>query len=144
MSRTERMAATVPTEIVNVLRKEVVLVSRPQGLLTEGNIKVIESDFTYTKPLHDENSLLLKIIYISLDPYMRIIMNEDSGLHGIPALELGKVILPKYPDISWITSIKGFAVQCLQWKIYIPLLVGTCDSIHIGITYDNANTLFVT
>ncbi|MCO5576978.1 hypothetical protein L7F22_030799 [Adiantum nelumboides] len=86
------MAAHGTTETVTVWKKEVILESRPQGLPTDGNVRLRELEFTYTRPLHDENSVVLKVLFISIDPYVREIMNEDGMLTGIPSLKLGELI----------------------------------------------------
>ena len=70
-----------------ILNHQFKLAARPQGM-------VKPSDFTYTnEPLRDpdEGEVVVKILYISLDPAMRGWMNESKASY-IPPVELGEVM----------------------------------------------------
>ena len=68
------------------MNKQILLKSRPQGLQTLQNFNFVESDVP--KPMQGE--ILLKVIYFSLDPYMRGRMN-DAKSYAKP-VELGDVM----------------------------------------------------
>jgi len=67
--------------------RAVVLDRRPQGELAPGDLRLL------SKPIEDLNSgqLLLKVKWLSLDPYMRPRMNDMEGY--MPPLEIGEVIV---------------------------------------------------
>lgn len=72
---------------MSILNHQFKLAARPQGM-------VKPSDFTYTnEPLRDpdEGEVVVKILYISLDPAMRGWMNESKASY-IPPVELGEVM----------------------------------------------------
>lgn len=76
---------------VRLLRKEVVLVSRPQGLPTDIDFKVIESDLVFMQPPPPgSGEVILKVLWLSVDPYLRALMHADSYLSKTPAFEIGK------------------------------------------------------
>ncbi|KAI5054813.1 hypothetical protein GOP47_0029958 [Adiantum capillus-veneris] len=80
-------------EVIDTLRKDqLVLASRPDGMPDDSNFKVFEYEFTYTRPLQDENAVALKVLLISIDPYLREIMTEDNCLSGILPFQIGKPV----------------------------------------------------
>lgn len=69
------------TEIVS---REIQLVSRPNAMPTADNFTIAQTEI---KPLQDDQ-VLVRNLYISVDPYMRGRMNE--GKSYVPPFELGK------------------------------------------------------
>jgi len=67
--------------------RAVVLDRRPQGELSSGDLRLL------SKPIQspEEGQVLLKVKWLSLDPYMRPRMNDMEGY--MPPLELGEVIV---------------------------------------------------
>jgi hypothetical protein len=65
-------------------QKEVHLISRPQGVPTLENFEVSE---TYV-PSPDTGEILVRNLWLSVDPYMRGRMNESESY--VPAFELGE------------------------------------------------------
>lgn len=57
------------------MNKQVVLASRPNGIPTLDNFKIIDTPI----PALKDGEVLLKTLYFSLDPYMRPRMNETKG-----------------------------------------------------------------
>ncbi|MCO5554885.1 hypothetical protein L7F22_008422 [Adiantum nelumboides] len=83
---------------VRIPIKEVLLVARPKGLPKESDLQVAESELVYTRPL-SPGSVVLKVLWLSIDPYLRALMREDSGpLRILPVFELGK------PIFAWSLS----------------------------------------
>lgn len=70
-----------------MLNLQVVLASRPEGPVTEKNFRFVES--TMPSPL--EGEVLVRNLFLSLDPYMRMRMNE--GKSYAPPLQLGEVMV---------------------------------------------------
>ena len=68
------------------MNKQILLKSRPQGLPTLQNFNFVESDV----PKIMQGEILVKVIYFSLDPYMRGRMN-DAKSYAKP-VELGDVM----------------------------------------------------
>jgi NADPH-dependent curcumin reductase CurA len=69
------------TQIIN---REIHLVSRPHGLPTAANFTLVQ---TTLAPLNDQE-VLVRNLYMSVDPYMRGRMNE--GKSYVPQFEIGK------------------------------------------------------
>ncbi|MEO8165506.1 MAG: NADP-dependent oxidoreductase, partial [Betaproteobacteria bacterium] len=67
--------------------QQVVLASRPEGPVTEKNFRLIEG----AVPTPGEGEVLVRNLYLSLDPYMR--MRMDAGKSYAPAVELGEVMV---------------------------------------------------
>src|SRR5208283_2896055 len=67
--------------------KQVLLVSRPQGWVTEDNFRIV--DTPVTKP--DTGEVLVRNEWLSLDPYMRGRMNDVKSY--APSVGLGEVMV---------------------------------------------------
>lgn len=67
--------------------KEIRLASRPTGMPTDANFQIKESDV----PAPSDGEVLLRTLYISVDPYLRGRMRE--GRSYIPPFEVGQVIV---------------------------------------------------
>ncbi len=67
--------------------QQVVLASRPQGPVTEDNFRLVEAAL----PVPAEGEVLVRNLYLSLDPYMR--MRMDAGKSYAPAVEVGEVMV---------------------------------------------------
>ncbi|MBI3529096.1 MAG: NADP-dependent oxidoreductase [Betaproteobacteria bacterium] len=66
---------------------QVVLASRPEGPVTEKNFRFVESVI----PSPNEGEALVRNLYLSLDPYMRMRMND--GKSYAPPVQLGDVMV---------------------------------------------------
>ncbi len=66
---------------------QVVLASRPDGPVTEKNFRFVESPI----PSPDEGEILVRNLYLSLDPYMRMRMNDAKSY--APPVQLGEVMV---------------------------------------------------
>lgn len=72
--------------MTNTISREIHLVSRPQGMPTADNFTIAQTEL---KPLQD-GQVLVRNLYISVDPYMRGRMKE--GKSYVPPFKLGKAL----------------------------------------------------
>ena len=72
--------------MTNIMSREIQLVSRPKGMPTAANFTIAQTEI---KPLQD-GQILVRNLYLSVDPYMRGRMNE--GKSYVPPFELGKAL----------------------------------------------------
>src|SRR5215467_13919375 len=96
------------------MNKQVLLASRPDGWVKEGDFRIVETP----TPTPSEGQVLLKTLYLSVDPYMRGAMNEKRA-YGTP-LNLGDVMVgetvsevvesrnPKFKAGDTVTSYAGW------------------------------------
>lgn len=70
--------------MTDIVSREIQLVSRPNGVPTADNFTIAQTEI---KPLQD-GQVLVRNLYISVDPYMRGRMNESKSY--VPPFELGK------------------------------------------------------
>lgn len=67
-----------------IISREIHLVSRPQGMPTENNFAIVQ---TKLEPLPDRQ-VLVRNLYMSVDPYMRGRMNDTKSY--VPPFQLGQ------------------------------------------------------
>jgi len=72
--------------VTDIMSREIQLVSRPKGMPTADNFTIAQTEL---KPLQ-EGQVLVRNLYISVDPYMRGRMKE--GKSYVPPFELGKAL----------------------------------------------------
>jgi len=70
-----------------VRTEQVVLASRPTGAVSEENFRPVETEL----PELADGQVLVRVHYLSLDPYMR--RRLDAGPSYAPSVELGQVIV---------------------------------------------------
>ena len=99
---------------------QVVLASRPQGRVSEQNFRFVESAI----PSPANGEVLVRNLYLSLDPYMRMRMNE--GRSYAPPVQpgevmvgatAGEVIESKDPRFSQGEFVAGRA----GWQLYATM-----------------------
>lgn len=83
--------------------RQILLASRPRGEPTAGNFKLVETDVAAPGP----GRMLLRTIYLSLDPYMRGRMN--AGPSYAPPVEVGEVMEGGTVNEVVESNISGFA-----------------------------------
>jgi NADPH-dependent curcumin reductase CurA len=94
--------------------RRIVLASRPHGAPTASNFRLEQQPL----PVPGEGELLLRSVYLSLDPYMRGRMSDAASYAasvGIDEVMLGatvsRVVTSKHPDYSvgdWILAYSGW------------------------------------
>ena len=72
--------------MTDIISREIQLVSRPKGMPTADNFAIAQTEI---KPLQ-EGQVLVRNLYLSVDPYMRGRMNESKSY--VPPFELGKAL----------------------------------------------------
>lgn len=72
--------------MTNIISREIRLVSRPQGMPTAENFALAQTEIA--APL--DQQVVVRNLYLSVDPYMRGRMNESKSY--VPPFELGKVL----------------------------------------------------
>ncbi|CAI9108357.1 OLC1v1007930C1 [Oldenlandia corymbosa var. corymbosa] len=65
-----------------VKNKKVVLKSYPSGVPKESDLEIITDTTISLKVPQGSNGVLLKNLYLSCDPYQRLLMQEDSSMEG--------------------------------------------------------------
>ena len=93
--------------------RQVLLAARPTGAPKDSDFRVVDVDIPEPAP----REMLLRTIYLSLDPYMRLRMNPTSHL---PPFEIGKPLggaaacvvvksnLPDYKPGEFVASLTGW------------------------------------
>jgi NADPH-dependent curcumin reductase CurA len=99
------------------INRKIVLAARPVGYPKESDFKLIEESVRSL----DQGELLIRIIYLSLDPYMRGMMNENKSYIAPLRIDdllvggtVGKVLQSNNPGF-----VKGDIVEgMLGWQEY--------------------------
>lgn len=100
-----------------VINRQVVLASRPHGAPTDANFKLLEAVI----PQPENGQVLLRTLYLSLDPYMRGRMSDASSY--APSVAVGeamvggtisRVELSKNPDFK----VGDLVVAAAGWQDY--------------------------
>jgi hypothetical protein len=99
--------------------RQVLLAARPQGAPKDSDFKLVEAPVPEPGP----GEMLLRTIYLSLDPYMRLRMNTNSHL---PPFEIGKPLLgatasvvvksnlPDYQPGEFVMSLHGWTTYAVS------------------------------
>ena len=100
-----------------MLNKEIRLASRPAGMPTLGNFNIVDADM----PQLNDGEVLVRTLYISVDPYLRGRMRE--GRSYVSPFEVGEVIVsgvvgevvesraPEFAPGDIVTGMLG-------WRLY--------------------------
>jgi NADPH-dependent curcumin reductase CurA len=84
--------------------RQILLASRPKGEPTRDNFSLVESDV----PAVPENGVLLRTLYLSLDPYMRGRMSDAPSY--VPPTKIGEVMTGGTVSEVIASKHKGFSV----------------------------------
>src|SRR5476649_653031 len=98
----------------NHINRRIVLASRPKGAPVPDNLRLETTDL----PRPGERQVLLRTLYLSLDPYMRGRMN-DAESYSVPVAidevmgggTVSRVVDSKHPDFSvgdWVLNYGGW------------------------------------
>ena len=114
-------------QMAKIVSREIRLASRPNGLPTAANFTLAQADM----PPLQEGEVLVRNLFMSVDPYMRGRMNE--GKSYVPSFELGKpltggavgeVIESLTPDLKPGDVVVSFS----GWREYF---VGSPGELHV-------------
>jgi NADPH-dependent curcumin reductase CurA len=123
-----------------MLTKEIHFASRPAGLPTLENFQFTESEV----PSLQDDEVLLRTLYISVDPYLRGRMRE--GKSYVPAFEIGQVI--ESAVVGEVVESRapnfkpgGVVVAQLGWRTYnvakasqlMRIVPGVSPSVALGV-----------
>src|SRR5262245_42007825 len=96
---------------------QVLLASRPQGWVKESDFRIVEAPIPQSK----DGEVLVKHLYLSLDPYMRGRMNDAKsyaagvGIGDVMVGEVvGEVIEARHPDYR----VGDLVLGRLGWQLY--------------------------
>ena len=105
--------------------RRIVLASRPDGAPTKENFRLETSP----KPVPKEGEILLRSIYLSLDPYMRRRMSDapsyadpvetDDVMVGATVCQVEVSRHPNYQEGEWVLASTGWQVQ--PGEVYKPI-----------------------
>jgi NADPH-dependent curcumin reductase CurA len=118
------------TTTATTVNRRVVLAARPHGSPTPQHFRLEEADV----PTPNEGQVLLRTLYLSLDPYMRQVMNEVGPIYA-PSVKLGepmiggtvnRVVASRHPQFRAGDLVLGNA----GWQDYA--LSGGDDLIPLG------------
>lgn len=100
--------------MTNALNRRIVLASRPYGAPTTENFRLEE----VTKPAPKEGEMLLRAVYLSLDPYMRGRMSDAKSYADPVAIDdvmvagtVSQVEVSNHPDYEvgeWVLAYTGW------------------------------------
>lgn len=83
--------------------KKVVLAKRPEGSPKESDFRIVEEDL----PTLGKDQVLLEIEHLSIDAFIRTMLDGDAGFHGrldfgtpVTALGIGKVLASQYESLN--------------------------------------------
>src|ERR1043166_7534306 len=123
-----------------MLTKEIHFASRPTGLPTLENFTFTESEV----PALQDGEVLLRTLYISVDPYLRGRMRE--GKSYIPAFEIGQVIesavvgevlesrAPNFKPGDVVVAQLGWRTYNVAKAVYLMRIVpGVSPSVALGV-----------
>src|SRR6202521_2283239 len=133
--------------------RQLILKSRPKGLLAPGDLQLVESPLPELK----DGQALAKVKYLSMDPTMRVWMAMDSYL---PAVAIGEVmrafgfaeiIESRHPDykkgdrVTGLTGLQEYVILDESAKRSfqkVPKIPFVSDSVFLGVLGINGLTAF--
>ncbi len=110
---------------MNKLNRQLILQSRPKGLLAPGDLQLLETPL----PELQDGQALARVKYLSIDPTMRIWMAADSYL---PAVAIGEVMR----SFGFAEIIESCHPD------YVPKIPFVSDTVFLGVLGINGLTAF--
>lgn len=92
------------------VNRRIVLAARPHGLPRAENFRLEESPI----PQPDDGQILLRTIYLSLDPYMRNVMNEVPPVYA-PSVALNQTMVGG--TVSRVVTSRNSKFQVGDWVL---------------------------
>ena len=99
------------------VNRKILLVSRPAGMPTEDNFKIVDAEM----PRPAEGEVLIRALYLSVDPYMRGRMNDRKSY--VPPFALNEVVTGGVVGEVVESRAEGFrpgdiVTGLLGWQLY--------------------------
>ena len=133
--------------------RQLILKSRPKGLLAPGDLQLTESLLPELK----DGQALAKVKYLSIDPTMRVWMVADTYLPIVPigevmrAIGFGEIIESRHPDykkgdrITGLTGLQDYVIidaSAKQFFQKLPKIPFVSDTVFLGALGTNGLTAF--
>jgi NADPH-dependent curcumin reductase CurA len=113
------------------VNRQIILLSRPEGMPELSNFKLVENEISHP----NEGEVLIKTLYLSVDPYMRGRMKDQSSYISpfqlnspLTGYAVGKVIETKDPSLKIGDIVKGH----LDWADYSIAKGQDIEKIHFN------------
>jgi NADPH-dependent curcumin reductase len=129
------------------------LQSRPKGLLTPGDLQLVESPVQEMK----DGQALAKVKYLSIDPTMRVWMVADTYLPLVPlgevmrAIGFAEIVESRHPDykkgdrVTGLTGLQEYVIIDKSAKTFfqkVPKIPFVSDTVFLGVLGTNGLTAF--
>jgi len=133
--------------------RQLILKSRPKGLLAPGDLQLTESLLPELK----DGQALAKVKYLSIDPTMRVWMVADTYLPIVPigevmrAIGFGEIIESRHPNykkgdrITGLTGLQDYVIidaSAKQFFQKLPKIPFVSDTVFLGALGTNGLTAF--
>jgi NADPH-dependent curcumin reductase len=138
---------------MSTINHQLILQSRPKGLLAPGDLKLVESPL----PELQDGQALARVKYLSIDPTMRVWMAADTYL---PAVAIGEVmraggfaeiVESRHPDykkgdrVTGLTGLQDYVIVDDSAKRFlqkVPKIPFVSDTVFLGVLGLNGLTAF--
>jgi len=133
--------------------RQLILMSRPKGLLAPGDLQLTESPLPELK----DGQALAKIKYLSMDPTMRVWMVADTYLPAVPigevmrAVGFAEIVESRHPDykkgdrVTGLTGLQDYVIidkSAKQFFQKLPKIPFVSDTVFLGVLGTNGLTAF--
>jgi len=133
--------------------RQLILKSRPKGLLAEGDLQLAEASLPDLK----DGQALAKVKYLSIDPTMRVWMAVDSYLPAVAigevmrAIGFAEIIESRHPEykkgdrINGLTGLQEYVVlEASDKRSFhkVPKIPFVSDTVFLGVLGGNGLTAF--
>src|SRR2546422_168801 len=133
--------------------RQLILKSRPKGLLAPGDLQLTESPLPELK----DGQALAKIKYLSMDPTMRVWMVADTYLPAVPigevmrAVGFAEIVESRHPDykkgdrVTGLTGLQDYVIidkSAKQFFQKLPKIPFVSDTVFLGVLGANGLTAF--
>jgi NADPH-dependent curcumin reductase len=132
---------------------QLLLQSRPKGLLAPGDLQLVESPVSELK----EGQALARVKYLSVDPTMRVWMVADTYLPIVPlgevmrAIGFAEIVESRHPDykkgdrVTGLTGLQEYVIIDKSAKSFfqkVPKIPFVSDTVFLGVLGTNGLTAF--
>ena len=138
---------------MSTTNRQLILKSRPKGLLAEGDLQLTETPVPELK----DGQALAQVKYLSIDPTMRIWMAMDSYLPAVVigevmrAFGFGEIVESRHPDykkgdrVTGLTGLQEYVVlEGADKRAFhkVPKIPFVSDTVFLGVLGMNGLTAF--
>src|SRR6202008_185308 len=138
---------------MTLTNRQLLLQSRPKGLLAPGDLQISESPVPELK----EGQAFARVKYLSIDPTMRVWMVADTYLPIVPigevmrAIGFAEIVESRHPDykkgdrVSGLTGLQDYVIIDKSAKTFfqkLPKIPFVSDTVFLGALGTNGLTAF--